>query len=62
MIFENWRLKKMSGSDWVYCDAYGTNVSILECKKCKVQERQMVSSFEECPYYGKILVRLELID
>ena len=48
----------MSQSDWVYCDAYGTNVTILECKKCKVKERKMVSSYEECPYYGKVLVRL----
>jgi hypothetical protein len=62
MIFENWRLKKMSASDWVYCDAYGTNVTIFECKKCQVQERQMVSSYEECPYYGRMLVKLEMKD
>ncbi len=48
----------MSEGDWVYCDAYGTNVTIFECKKCKIQERQMVSSYDECPYYGNILVRL----
>lgn len=48
----------MSAGDWVYCDAYGTDVSILECKDCKVKERQMVSSFEECPYFGEIGVLL----
>lgn len=48
----------MSQSDWVYCDAYGTNVTILECKSCKIKERQMVSRIEECPYYGRALVML----
>ena len=57
MIFENWRLKKMSASDWVYCDAYGTNVTIFECKKCQVHERQMVSRIEVY-YYGRALVML----
>lgn len=52
----------MSENDWVYCDAYGTNVIILECKKCKIPERQMVSSYDECPYYGKVLVKLEIKD
>ncbi|HOI39521.1 MAG TPA: hypothetical protein PL168_02220 [Methanobacterium sp.] len=48
----------MSQSDWVYCDAYGTNVTIFECGKCKIRERRMVSTFEDCPYYGKVLVKI----
>jgi hypothetical protein len=48
----------MSASDWVYCDAYGKSVMILECKNCQIKERQMVSSYEECPYYGRVLVML----
>lgn len=48
----------MSGIDWVYCDAYGTNVTIFECKNCKIKERKMVSFYEECPYHGKVLVKL----
>lgn len=50
--------EKMSENDWVYCDAYGTEVSIMECKNCKIKERQMVSNVEECPYYGRILVKV----
>ena len=48
----------MSDYDWVYCDAYATEVRIAECKNCKIKERQMVSNYEECPYYGKFMVRL----
>lgn len=48
----------MGESDWVYCDAFGTDVKTLECKNCQIKERKMVSNFEECPYYGRVLVRL----
>ena len=42
----------MSEGDWVYCDAYGTNVTIFECKNAKYKNGKMVSSYEECPIMG----------
>lgn len=52
----------MGEIDWVYCDAYGTNVTVLECKNCTIKERRMVSTIEECPYYGRVLFKLEIND